>query len=99
MIRLSDGYAIDVDSHCYTVGIPKKQVVVNKKTGESKDTEIMTDARYYTTLDKALLGWWQTMRKKALINFEGSLNDALDVLKKQDEKVETIIAKIKAEIK
>lgn len=99
MIRLSDGYAMDVDIHCYTVGIPKKQVVVNKKTGESKDTEIMTDARYYVTLDQALLGWWRTMRKRALINFEGSLNDALDVIKKQDEKVETIIAKIKAEIK
>lgn len=99
MIRLSDGYAIDVDIHCYTVGVPKKQVVVNKKTGESKETEIMTDARYYATLDQALLGWWKAMRKKALINFEGSLSDALDVVKKQDEKVTKIITNIKAEIK
>ena len=94
MIQLSDGYAISVDSNCYTVGIPKKQTITNKKTGESKETTIMTGAKYYTTLDKALIGWWHAMRKKELSNFEGSLNDAIDVIKELDDKVKKIISKI-----
>lgn len=95
MIHLSDGYAISVDSRCYTVGIPRSQTIDNKKTGETKETTIMTDAKYYTSLDKALVGWWQTMRNKELSNFDGSLDEAIEVIKKQDEKIKNIISKIK----
>ena len=98
MIHLSDGYCIDVSSYSYTVGIPKKQVIENKKTGESKETIIMTEAKHYTTLDKALVGWWQTMRSKALSNFDGSLDEAIEVVKKLDEEIKKIISKIKIEI-
>ncbi len=94
MIQLSDGYAINVDSHCYTVGIPKPQTIENKKTGELKETTIMTEAKYYPTLDKALVGWWQTMRSKALSKFDGTLDEAIEVVKKQDEKIISIISKI-----
>ena len=94
MIHLSDGYCIDVNSYSYTVGIPKKQIVENKKTGESKETTIMTEARHYTTLDKALTGWWQTMRSKALSNFDGPLDKAIEIVKKQDEEIMKIISKI-----
>ena len=97
MIRLTNGYAIDVDSHCYTVGIPKKQTVVNKKTGESKETEAMSEAKYFSTLDKALTGWWQMMRKKELSKFEGSINEAIELIKKLDEQVLNTISAIKAE--
>lgn len=94
MIRLSDGYVINVDSRNYTVGIPKPQTVEDKKTGETKETIIMTDARYYPSLDRALIGWWQTMRNKELSNFDGSLDEAIDAVKKQDEKIKNIISKI-----
>lgn len=94
MIQLSDGYFMNVDSHCYTVGIPKKQIIENKKTGESKETTLMTEARYYTTFDRALTGWWQTMRNKALSKFDGSLEEAFEVVKKQDEEIMKIISKI-----
>ena len=94
MIQLSDGYVINVESHSYTVGIPKPQTVENKKTGETKETIVMTEARYYTTLDKALTGWWQTMRIKALSKFDGTLDEAIEVVKKQDEKIKSIISKI-----
>ena len=90
MIHLSDGYAVSVDSRCYTVGIPRSQTIDNKKTGETKETTIMTDAKYYTSLDKALVGWWQTMRNKELSNFDGSLDEAIEVIKKQDEKIKNI---------
>ena len=94
MIHLSGGYCIDVSSYSYTVGIPKKQTIENKKTGESKETTIMTEARHYTTLDKALAGWWQTMRSKALSQFDGSLDEAIKVVKKQDEGIMKIISNI-----
>lgn len=94
MIRLSDGYVISVDSRNYTVGIPRAQTIEDKKTGETKETTIMTDARYYTSLDKALAGWWQTMRNKELSNFDGSLDKAIEVIEKQDEKIKNIISKI-----
>ena len=48
MIRLSDGYVISVDSRNYTVGIPRAQTIEDKKTGETKEITIMTDARDYT---------------------------------------------------
>lgn len=94
MIHLSDGYCIDVSGYSYTVGIPKKQIIENKKTGESKETIMMTDAKHYTTLDKALVGWWRTMRSKALSNFDGSLNEAMELVKKQDEQILNIISGI-----
>ena len=94
MIQLSDGYVINVDSHCYTVGIPKPQTIENKKTGEIKETTVMTEAKYYPTLDKALAGWWQTMRNKALSKFDGTLDEAIEVVKKQDEKIIGMISKI-----
>ena len=97
MIRLIDGYAIDVDKHCYTVGIPKKQTIVNKKTGESKETEVMTSATYYSTLDQTLRGWWRVMRKKELENFEGTLEEALEKVRKLDERVIAVIDKVKIE--
>lgn len=94
MIQLSDDYFMDVSSYSYTVGIPKKQTVVNNKTGESKETIIMTESKYYPTFDRALAGWWETMRKKELSKFDGSLDEAIEVVKKQDEKIQNIISKI-----
>ena len=95
MIRLDKTYAIEVDSMSYTLGIPKMTTVVNKKTGVEVEKEIMTEPRYYATLDKALVGYWQLMRRKKLSTFEGTLEEALDVVKKQDEKLLKLLEKIK----
>lgn len=97
MIQLTDGYAIDVDSHCYTVGIPKKSTTTNSK-GEVKETTNMTEAKYFTTLDKALEGWWRVMRKKELAKFDGPINEALEAVKKLDEKVLNTISAIKVTV-
>lgn len=95
MIRLDGGYAIEVDSQCYTLGVPKMQTIVNKKTGESVTKEVLTEAKYYTGLEQALIGYWKIQRKKKLTNFEGSLQEALEVVKKQDEKIRKLIEKVK----
>lgn len=91
MIKLSDGFFMNVDNYNYTIGIPKKQIVENKKTGESKETIVMTDARYYPTLNSALAGWWEAVRAKKLSEFDGSLEEALRLVKEQDEKIRNLI--------
>ena len=95
MIQLSDDYFMDVSSYSYTVGIPKKQTVVNNKTGESKETIIMTESKYYPTLDRALAGWWETMRKKELSKFDGTLEEAIKVVQSIDEKINNIVSNFK----
>ena len=95
MIQLSDDYFIDVSSYSYTVGIPKKQTVVNNKTGESKETIIMTESKYYPTVDRALAGWWETMRKKELSKFDGTLEEAIKVVQSIDEKINNIVSNFK----
>ena len=91
MIKLSDGFFMTVDRYNYTIGIPKKQIVENKKTGESKETIVMADARYYPTLATALAGWWEAVRAKKLSEFDGSLEEALRFVKEQDEKIRSFI--------
>ena len=95
MIQLSDDYFMDVSSYSYTVGIPKKQTVVNNKTGESKETIIMTESKYYPTFDRALAGWWETMRKKELSKFDGTLEEAIKVVQSIDEKINNIVSNFK----
>ena len=95
MIQLSDDYFMDVSNYSYTVGIPKKQTVVNNKTGESKETIIMTESKYYPTLDRALAGWWETMRKKELSKFDGTLEEAIKVVQSIDEKINNIVSNFK----
>ena len=97
MIRLDGTYAISVDSNSYTLGIPKMTTVVNKKTGEESTKEIIAEPKYYTTLDQALIGYWKILRKNKLTNFEGSIQEALEVVKKQDEKILKLLSKIKEE--
>lgn len=95
MIQLSDGYFMDVSNYSYTVGIPKKQTVVNNKTGESKETIIMTESKYYPTLDRALAGWWEMMRKKELSKLDGTLEEAIKVVKSIDEKISNVVSNFK----
>lgn len=95
MIRLNGGYAIAVDSMCYTLGIAKNTKVVDKKTGEETTKEVLTEAKYYNTLDQALIGYWRIMRKKSLYNFEGTLPEALKKIQEQDEKIRKLIERVK----
>ena len=92
MIQLSDGYCMDVSSYSYTVGIPKKQTITNNKTGESKESIIMTEPKYYPSLDRALAGWWETMRKKELSQFDGTLEEAIEVVRSLDKKIDDIVS-------
>lgn len=95
MIQLSDGYCMDVSNYSYTVGIPKKQTITNNKTGESKESIIMTEPKYYPSLDRALAGWWETMRKKELSQFDGTLEEAIEVVRSLDKKIDDIVSVFK----
>ena len=99
MIRLDGGYAIEVDSMGYTLGIPRKTKVTNKKTGEETEKEVLTEPKYFGTIDQTLLCYWKLMRRKSLYDFEGSIKEALEVVKKLDEKILKRIDEYKAVIK
>lgn len=87
MIKLTNGYYIDVEDRQYILGIPKKVEQVNKTTGETVTKTIMSEARYYSTLEHALIGFWRLMRRKKLSTFDGTLQEALAVVKEQDAKM------------
>lgn len=95
MIRLDGGYAIDVDKYCYILGKPKMRTEVNKKTNEEVTKEVMTECKYYSTFDAALLGFWREIRKTSLYEFEGSLKEALKRIEAQDEKIRKLIERYK----
>lgn len=95
MIRLDGGYAIDVDKYCYILGKPKMKTEVNKKTKEEVTKEVLTDCKYYSTFDAALLGFWREIRKTSLYEFEGSLKEALKRIEAQDEKIRKMIERYK----
>lgn len=95
MIRLDHGYAIDVDSYSYTVGLVKMTKVVDKKTGEEVEKEVLAEPKYYGTLDQALMGYWKTMRRKSLYNFEGTLQEALERIEKLDAEIRKLIDRVK----
>lgn len=95
MIRLEGGYAIEVDSMSYNLGIPKMTTVVNKKTGEETTKEVLTECKYYSSLDQALLGYWKIMRRKSLVNYEGGLKEALKRIEKQDAVIRKLIERVK----
>lgn len=87
MIKLTNGYYIDVEERQYVLGIPKKVEQVNKTTGETVIKTIMSEAKYYSTLDYALMGFWRLMRRKKLSTFDGTLQEALEVVREQDDKM------------
>lgn len=95
MIRLDNGYAIQVDAYSYAVGLAKKTKVVDKKTGEEVTKEVLTEPKYYSTLDQALMGYWKTMRRKSLYDFEGSLKEALERIEKLDAQIRKLIDRVK----
>lgn len=95
MIKLASGYYIDVEERQYVLGIPKKVDQVNKTTGEVVTKTIMSEARYYSTLEHALTGFWRLMRRKKLSTFDGTLQEALEVIKEQDSKMLKLFGKVR----
>lgn len=87
MIKLTNGYYIDVEDRQYVLGIPKKVEQLNKQTKETVTKTIMSEARYYSTLEHALIGFWRLMRRKKLSTFDGTLQEALEVVREQDDKM------------
>lgn len=95
MIRLDGGYAISVDSQCYVLGIPKMMTQVDKKTHVETVKEVLTETHYYADLDQALLGYWKIMRRQKLSKFEGSFEEAMSVVRKQNEEIRRMIESVK----
>lgn len=83
MIKVAGGYYIDADSKCYWFGKLIKRP--DKKTGEIK--QLVDGEGYYSTFAGAVQGVAKKLRLDAMAKAEGDLTDALEVIKKCDDKI------------
>ena len=83
MIKVAGGYYIDADSKCYWFGKLRKDK--DKKTGEMKES--VYGEGYYTTFAGAIQGVAKRLRQEGINKAEGDLTDALEVIKKCDDKI------------
>ena len=89
MIRVIDGYGIEVDNRNYMSGKIRK--ITDKKTGEAK--EVIDNPAYTTTFSAALEALRRRLQRDRLNGFEGSLDDALQVVKGLDARFEAACRK------
>lgn len=89
MIKLF-GYGVTAGAYGYTVG--KVYVYKAKKTGV--ETEMLATPHYYSDLQGCLRYIRRQMHYDALREFDGSIIDAIDLLKGIDEMFEKVIASV-----
>jgi len=96
MIRVGK-YGIEAGDKYYTVGKITKQTVKKKgKEGEYlAETEYLAAPSYYGSVSIALNAIRQRMQLETLKPFDGTLEDAVEAIRKADERFEKLIAGIK----
>ena len=90
MINLIDGFKIKATSNCYEVG--KDHDEKNKETGEIKT--IFKAMTFYTTFSGAMKGARRLLHREALKSFDGSLQEAVAVIRSLDERFNALIENI-----
>jgi len=92
MINLIDGFKIKATSNCYEVG--KDHDEKNKKTGEIKT--IFKAAAFYSTLPGALKGARRLLHREALKSFDGTIQEAIAVIRSLDERFNASVENIES---
>lgn len=90
MITLNERYTIVADKDCYTAkymtgGKPK----VNKKTGKTEDASQLVG--YYGTIEAAVSGCRSDAIRRRVAEYDMTLDEAIEVLKKINEEFERAI--------
>lgn len=83
MVKAPGGYYIETDGKCYYFGKLKKYT--DKKTGEAKTN--LDPIGYYSDFAGVLSGLAKKMRMDAIEKLDGSLEDALEAIRKSDAKI------------
>lgn len=76
MVNLIDGYVVDADKYCYTMGLLKTRIGKDKDGGPKEETYIQ-DPHYYSSLQSAVQGCVDTLKRKAVQSYTGDLEGAL----------------------
>lgn len=77
MIKLSNGYVITADPACYTLN--KTGTTTSKKTGEKK--ECLNQLSYHSTVENALKSLVGREQRKAVVDKDMSLSEAISEFK------------------
>ncbi len=87
MIHVIDDFVIDSDGTQYLMGKLAKRI--NKKTGV--DEEFIRTPSYYSSFSQAILGVSRRMRIEAIKDADGTLADALAVIRAADARLEEAV--------
>lgn len=75
MINLPNGYVMDADAYQYVVGKPVKHI--NKNTGIVEEI-VISQPTYYATIEKALNGVLNRLKRAKVKECQGDLKDAIN---------------------
>lgn len=88
MIKVIDGYGIDVLDNCYAVG----KISRSKKD----DREYIASPAYVGSIGAALTFLCKTLRRDALKNINGDLEAAVEAIRRSDARLTEAIEEIDA---
>ena len=90
MIKLDNGWIIEVDLNCYT--LRKYVKTVTDKNGKSNN--VYTNDKYYGTLKQAILGYIHVRTGELLAEQELTLQGALKCVDEHLSNIEHMLAEI-----
>ena len=94
MIRLRDGYGLDVLSNCYAVG--KIKTVRNKNDGSEKDVVIAEG--YFSDPAQALKWFLKQLRMNAVRETDGEFDAFVRAIRDADEKMNGLLQSVLQEV-
>lgn len=90
MIHIEKDWYIDSDKYCYVLG----RYLGKKESKDGKEVEVWADQKYYATLKKALAGYYRIKTKELLSEKDLEIYDAIKMLEKELNKIETLLINI-----
>lgn len=94
MIRLRDGYGLDVLGNCYAVG--KIRTVRDKKDGSESD--IVVAEGYFTDIVAALKWFVKRLRLEAVKDADGGFDELIKSIRSADEKMNGLLQSVLQEV-
>lgn len=88
MIKVTDRFYIDADSHCYSV---KEKTIIQDKNSPNYGNPFFKDLGYYTSIESCIKGILKTfIREYINKDTENSLKDLQNEIKKLREYIENL---------
>ena len=91
MVKLTDKYYIDADSHCYTL---VEKTTVQDKESKNYGNVIYKDLGYYVSLESCLKGYIKTVTRKYIKDNSISTEDLIKEVQEQTAFIESLNLKL-----